>query len=83
VKARVRAYEQITAAAVWREAFAIIRQYPLAMIVPAIVDGALSTEFFKSGHKAPQLQGTYARPSSPVRKALTTSLLYYAASETW
>jgi hypothetical protein len=37
----VRADEQITAAAVWREALAIIRRYPLAMVVPAAMLGAL------------------------------------------
>ena len=43
VKAQVPYDEQITILVVWREALAIIRRYPLATIVPALVLGALAS----------------------------------------
>ena len=33
-------------------------------IVPAMVSGAVSTSFFRSGHKAPRLQDAYAKARS-------------------
>jgi hypothetical protein len=41
VKAQVSVNEQVAVSAVWREALAIIRRYPLATLVPAVVLGAL------------------------------------------
>src|ERR671933_2816266 len=41
--------ERISALAVWREAASIIRRYPLATIVPAVVLGALAEAFVLIG----------------------------------
>jgi hypothetical protein len=43
VKARVSYDEQIAFSTIWREALAIIRRYPLATMVPALVLGALAS----------------------------------------
>ena len=43
MKAQVPYDEQITVSAIWREALAIIRRYPLATIAPALVLGALAS----------------------------------------
>jgi hypothetical protein len=42
MKADVAVDERLAASAVWREAFAIIRRYPLATIAPAVVLAALA-----------------------------------------
>src|ERR687885_672562 len=41
--------ERISALAVWREAASIIRRYPVATIVPAVVLGALAEAFVLIG----------------------------------